>query len=665
MPIQKKTHRERSRKHCADFATEVEESQFFPVHTLSFTVGVQAMEWRKSVFMLALAAFAVSAIGPQAGLNTAAADEVTVIGDVEHFQSFTISPGSELTVREAVLKAGMLSDSASVTRVRYAQDHALSMHFVAATSADTGEIVENGDVLMVQAMSPLRGTVIKNAALRTDDGVKTLSLEQEGIVFGDVLTQTDSLPLGDRRLRVLCRFRGQASITKAELYHPIEHGDVISISKGSQTTHKGFGSMVPSVSEWSGGTKTEFQDSPGENLLSSNDVSLSDNEPVASPSHSFVSAESPIFIPVQEGTPKLPDEIVESIATGDLNSHQSSTGLTTMLIGRSENVPDSDTARNKASYISEATTSAPVAPQEMQIGAVTNSQTSAFNPWNLVFIGGLLVAGTLILAGTLRPEPDDNTEFSNAAALATDLIASTSWQQKSASSSPPQKTTSPTYNQFATRESHRPSAPTPPQEVVDSTIETAIPAGSAEQQAETSVAAHEWFSNDWRGRVVTTSRGSHQESPVEAAQEVVPSVEKPTAASKRPTMRSVISASSVMADAEAAKAAEAARMEAKSISDLDDLLKNRLPIDLCETQLPLRIALFGKPAGPRRLRIDAAHSAIPEPHINRTIEKRREQPLATTSSAAPVARDFPMQPDATPTRSLDRALHFLQERTES
>jgi len=623
------------------------------------------MEWRKSAFILMLAAFAVSAIGQPAGLNTAAADEVTVIGDVEHFRSFPISPGSELTVREAVLKAGMLSESARVTRVRFAQDHALSTLFVSATSSDTGEIVGNGDVLMVEATSPLRATVTKNAALRTDDGVKALSLEQEGIVFGDVLTQTNSLPLGDRRLRVLCRFQGQASITKAELYHTIAHGDVISISNGSQTTHKGFGSMVPSVSEWSSGATTKLQDPPGENLLTCIEDSLSDNGLVAPPSHSVASTESPMFVPVQQSTPQVPAPVLDDMATYDLNSQQSSTGLTAMLIGRSENVPDSDTAGRTTSYISEATTSAPVAPQEMQIGAVMNTQSSAFNPWNLVFIGGLLVAGTLILAGTLRPEPDDNTEFSNAAALATDLIASTSWQQKSASSSQPQKSASPAFNQFSTRESHVASVPTPPQDAVVSSIKQAIPADSADLSVETAVAGHEWFSNDWRERDVKTSRVSHQESPGEATPEVVSNTEKPTAAAKRPTARSTVSASSVIANAEAAKAAEAALTDAKSISDLDDLLKNRLPIDLCETQLPLRIALFGRPAGPRRLRIDAAHSAIPVPHFNRTTEKRREQPVAATSSAAPVARDFPTPPDATASRSLDRALHFLQERTET
>ena len=111
--------------------------------------------------------------------------------------------------------------------------------------------------------------------------------------------------------------------------------------------------------------------------------------------------------------------------------------------------------------------------------------------------------------------------------------------------------------------------------------------------------------------------------------------------------------------------AEKARFE-----DLVDLLQNRLPIDLCTTQLPLRVALFGKPAGPQRLRIDAAHSAIPAPHFTTTADKRREQPVAVTTAATSQMRnssapDAQNQSDAVAPGSLDRALHFVQERTES
>jgi hypothetical protein len=109
---------------------------------------------------------------------------------------------------------------------------------------------------------------------------------------------------------------------------------------------------------------------------------------------------------------------------------------------------------------------------------------------------------------------------------------------------------------------------------------------------------------------------------------------------------------------------------AKDLSDLEDLLQNRLPIDLCQVELPLRVSLFGRPAGPRRLRIDAAHSRVPAPHMNMSSERRRDE--AVTVSAQRSAFEMPSQEEqagekksAATSASLDRALHYLQDRTDT
>ena len=109
---------------------------------------------------------------------------------------------------------------------------------------------------------------------------------------------------------------------------------------------------------------------------------------------------------------------------------------------------------------------------------------------------------------------------------------------------------------------------------------------------------------------------------------------------------------------------------AKDLSDLEDLLQNRLPIDLCQVELPLRVSLFGRPAGPRRLRIDAAHSRVPVPHMNMSSERRRDE--SVTVSAQRSAFEMPSQEEqagekksAATSASLDRALHYLQDRTDT
>jgi hypothetical protein len=69
---------------------------------------------------------------------------------------------------------------------------------------------------------------------------------------------------------------------------------------------------------------------------------------------------------------------------------------------------------------------------------------------------------------------------------------------------------------------------------------------------------------------------------------------------------------------------------ASAFSELEELIQNRLPVDLKQTDLPLRVTLFGRPAGPRRLRVDAAHETVPAPHMNMNMNRagQRKSQLA-------------------------------------
>jgi hypothetical protein len=96
-------------------------------------------------------------------------------------------------------------------------------------------------------------------------------------------------------------------------------------------------------------------------------------------------------------------------------------------------------------------------------------------------------------------------------------------------------------------------------------------------------------------------------------------------------------------------------------SDLEDLLQDRLPIDLCEAQLPLRINLFGRPAGPRRLRIDAAHPTLTGPHTHLNADRRQDDRISATAAKTESRRIDGLVAD----EGLDRAFNSLQERTNS
>jgi hypothetical protein len=614
-------------------------------NTLNLRDGVQAMGRLKSAFLIALVALAAPAAGQQWGRNILMAAEVTVIGDVEHCQTFSVPTGSAWTVRQTVGRAGLLSESANVTIIRSSQDRAQWTQLISSASTDTGGFVENGDVLVVQAMSPLTATAGKNAALRTDAGVIVVSLEQDGVAIGDVLQQTDSLPLADKQLKVICRFQGQQPIINAELHHKIAHGDVISISQRGLNAIEGFGPMVPAVSEWTSGNVTAMRDLSIEASLPQNENLLLDDNLVAPPIQFPASPENSVFRLDQESQSLAAADVLDVPASDDADSQESSAVLSARTISRSDDVVSPESVTNAISFASESSTVAPVAPQEIQIGAVANSQTSAFNPWNIVFIGGLLLAGTFILAGTLKPEPDDNTEFSNATARATDLVIGKTKQKASAGSVPQEVALPAPVLESAAADNSKPAT-----QIV-----------AAERPAKSLVANHEWFSGDLDRPVASSSAASNQQSRAVEAK-VAQRIKESNHVSSSMVAESAIPAPEAIVDK---TGAVVANTDDRSYAALDDLLYNRLPIELCEAQLPLRIALFGKPAGPRRLRIDAAHSAIPAPHINKTTDKRREQPIQAVVAAPLRTPDLPLTSDAETSGSLDRALHFLQERTES
>ena len=332
-----------------------------------------------------------------------------------------------------------------------------------------------------------------------------------------------------------------------------------------------------------------------------------------------------MILPVQDGESPKADNLVS-----DLNGKALTDFVPAISISQSEDVADAGAADNRTGSDSESMSVAPIAPPEIQLEAVTNPLETAFNPWNLVFIGGLLLAGTLILAGTLKPEPDDNTEFSSTSSSTT---TSDAMHVGSAAASRRMWTESP-----------RPGNVAMPLSKTSETLaknEPEIRVRAGVRAAKALVAGHEWFSGDWHGQVVSSAVPSQGETLV-----ALPGNERSEPVSE------VLSVKTLSADEQ-------------SFSDFEDLLQNRLPIDLCEVQFPLRAALFGKPKGPRRLRIDAAHAAIPAPHMNLSSVKRRELPPVAANVAAGQSAVAHMQPVAESSGSLDRALHFMQERTES
>jgi hypothetical protein len=616
-----------------------------------------------------------------------------VIGDVRNHNYFPLRPHAKTTIHQAVIQAGMLGDSVSVSVVRGKQQRAAFTQMVSGASADTGELVMEGDILVVQSMQPVQEAHPKNAALQTDGGVVPVTLADDYIAVGDVLQGTGGLPSAGQQIKVSCRFRGRPLLENADLSDRVEHGDVITVVQRAQSTSRGFGNMVPAFSEW----QTSEVSPPASAVLTAAEKLVPEVAPAI-----------PLEFPVQASEAKTPDDsrnpfadpadpVDEAVLESHSETEQNESELTVRSVSQAASIP----AENVA----------PPAPVEIAVPLEAARQVPAASMglWNILFIGGLLVAGSMILIGSLRSEEEGvNSESSavqynaNSENIVRNLAAPVSPPIEPAISQAPalpeKKITAPAATAvFAAvpAKPHRASENLPSATETQawfggdwrSTEAMAIVASMASERAAASDSVIVAAGVDHRGQVESPSiylmekmvveslSDSKSAPPVKITESIaVEQMTTPVAPTAKPiaVIPKAVAVEPEMLSSVPIRpaAADSAINGAKVLSDLEDLLQNRLPIDLCQVELPLRVSLFGRPAGPRRLRIDAAHSRVPAPHMNMSSERRRDE--AVTVSAQRSAFEMPSQEEqagekksAATSASLDRALHYLQDRTDT
>jgi hypothetical protein len=658
------------------------------------------MERLKIVLIIAaMVATARTSPGQQASQSSVAGAAVThaqptfvVIGDVRNHNYFPLSPHAKTTIHQAVIQAGILGDSVSVSVVRGKQQRAAFTQMVSGASADTGELVMEGDILVVQSMQPVLEALQKNAALQTEGGVVPVTLADEYIAVGDVLQGTGGLPSADQQVKISCRFRGRPLLENAAFSDRVEHGDVITVVHRAQATSRGFGNMVPAFSEWQ--TSEVAQPAPAALNAAENLV------PEVAPA-------TPLEFPVQASEVTTPDnsrnpfaDPAEPANDAALEAHseteQDESELTVRSVSQMATVPSENIA--------------PPAPVEIAVPLEAARQVPAASMglWNILFIGGLLVAGSMILIGSLRSE--DASLSSESSAVQYNANSGNVLGNFAAPVSLPIE---PVISQTASVAEKKITAP------AATAVVAAVPAKPhlATEDLPSATETQAWFGGDWRSTgaratvaSIASERAAASDSVIVAAginhrgqvespsiylmeKMVVESLSDSKSAPPVKVTESIAVEQATTPVALTAKpiaaiprafavepeipsvpirpaAADSAINGAKVLSDLEDLLQNRLPIDLCQVELPLRVSLFGRPAGPRRLRIDAAHSRVPAPHMNMSSERRRDE--GVTVSAQRSAFEMPSQEEqagekksAATSASLDRALHYLQDRTDT
>lgn len=590
-----------------------------------------------------------------------------VVGDVEQPNLYAFQPG--MTLHEAVRKTRPLASQVNVAVLRSAQTRSQWTQLLNMNAADSGERVVVGDVLVVQSLQNVT-VPQKNAAVQTPSGIHVIALADDQVVIGDVLTGL-GLSTSGHQLSVPARLPGQAPSKTSALSDRVHHGDVICLGNvGTQTT-RDFGSVRHSFSEWKSAEAVAspaasgspaapaaltLPMNPNSEPTTSEELPLQVSPPEVSQnaeSQTSADSEPALTIPVSADpfdVQSAPVALADPFATED-----ESTGLEVKPVSQQV---------SSTPLISVPAEVAPIPPVEdlIEPQAGVNAEMSILN---ILVIGGLLVAGILVLVGSLRV--DDEIQVSGMQ----QTMPLTSYSDSARPEEPVAQPVVPS-KAIAGRDELEVSAE---RLLAAKPIEAAPVAPMVMEKAAAPVAASslvregEWFSRDWAPRSQLGKDGmamtAEKAGPAFLLEKTVDeaiaakSIDLPIQAMMQDTMAKQEPAAAIVAPKIAVPEAtmsvppatpgpsimamekvEAVTNELPS-DDLDDLIQNRLPIDLKEVQLPLRINLFGRPAGPRRLRIDAAHTTIRAPHMVSSADRRRNDSMSGRigAGAAETAED--------------------------
>ncbi|MFO0978621.1 MAG: hypothetical protein U0996_19600 [Planctomycetaceae bacterium] len=578
-----------------------------------------------------------------------ASGSFSVIGDVEQPNSYSFQ--QSLTIFEAVRKARPLSAEVNVTVVRSAQTRSQWTLLLNMNSTDTGERLVAGDVLIVRSLETV-AVPQKNAAVQSPSGTQVVALADDQVVIGDVLTGL-GLSTSSHALSVPARMPGQAPLRTATLSDRVQHGDVVCLGTvGTQQT-RDFGSVRHTFSEWKGadaavpsvpapalpvipepsaGMILPESHAQAEPVSVQNTAPRSDATAVvnSADSGSTAATAATLTIPV-EADPF--DVKTAPVALADPFAVEEDENSTLEVKPVSQQVASTMNPQSPVDV-------APVPPVEdlIQPQVPVNAEMSLLN---IVVIGGLLVAGILVLAGSLRV--DDEIPASAMQQSLMDSATASIPQIATPVMESPKQTTAATISDELEMSAERllaskvkvPAAP-----VMIAAAAPVVPVA-----APGLVKEGEWFSRDWAPRSSVEKEGIAadiaqvslaflvEKTVDEAIQAQI--VAEPVKIAEPVKVPPAIVQQAPMMESMAVPivASPAETLQEKMVSDdLDDLIQNRLPVDLKEVQLPLRINLFGRPAGPRRLRIDAAHTSIRAPHMVSSADRRRNDSISSRMS---------------------------------
>lgn len=636
--------------------------------------------------------------------------EIAVVGDVAHPDTYACPAAGSVSLREVVNTAGLVSERSSAAVIRSGGGTGLSTEVIERSSVSPGMSLRPGDIVVIRAAGNPDITVQPNAALQFRGRLVVLSLQGNRVSIGDVLAQLQISP--DAASTMKRAFTGTAVRgDRLQAGDLIGHGEVV--LPVANVSHRGpeSGRLVPAVSEWIPSTSPPAvserrSDTNGiEGLTVPNPSSESQEEVPqgfflpsvngdgnSSPNDSGVSGED-----IVEPESSMPHSVDSPGQQNPFQLVQSSGAAPLVSISDSVTQP-APAAPAAASVPAAASDRAPLPPDEFPIVAANES---GFSFWQAACVVLMLAAAGLMLSARSQGGSGERVAAPGIGpiSLARDVSPVQNvirFTQPAETAGMRRQTETASQPAETARMLQSGGEPTDPSEPADYSIESA--ASAAEDGP---VAGDEWFGGDWR-RGSTYSAETGIDAVASAAHEAIDKwssgcgalVDTMTSASglmpemsvlpesnltaapelkmeSDATTEPYISASGFAAQPEFKDSEPTEKASIAGFSDLTALIENRLPVDLMQARLPLRISLFGRAAGPRRLRVDAAHSTLAGPHTFSGAERRgaaaysasAEQLNVRTSGKRKSADNIVPEGFVAErnTESLDRALTFLQE----
>lgn len=546
--------------------------------------------------------------------------QFTVAGDVQNPNTWVdteIARGESVFLRDVLEKAGAMGDGSAVILRGSSLQNGVT-EFVSAQMAGRGSQLTNGDIVVFHQTAATQPSK-NNILLITDSIPHVVLLDDVGNQMRDLLALLHLPFPSQQTIPVMRTYKGSPVLRQIPPNGSLVHGDVVLL--------KSIASVDPArISQFFGQMSQAVPVTPTPSFIRTvaNERTI---EPAAdSTGHGGLTLPSvdvdSMSDDVEPGTIRFPviPAAVETVIPGAAGTSVASPSV----------ILDNDPVTGGA-----ASAEVPLPPL-----------------WNVVFIFGLLGSVTLIATGWLRTRRESLTLKKQTA---------TSQDAQPVAQEVPVYATSVAPTPILNEQIQSASFPSKVSIVSEVPLPAALPTNTAtpsEQpapmsdspQASTSnrfIDEQEWFGGNWRAN---SSMNAAPMAPFDASEsaqetklvsETVDIDESSTEHTPEPTTESVPVDQLVPVEAS---------------DDLEDLIQNRLPVEVKQADLPLRVTLFGRPAGPRRLRIDAAHTQIAPPKFTVDSQSRQRSSQKSTTTATVLKQD------TSETASLDRALNYLNQR---